>query len=242
LRLNGQKVWTSYADLAVWCFVLARTDGDLPRHRGLSFLLVDMRSRGVKVRPIRQITGEAAYNEVFFDNVQVPRENLVGAENGGWAIAMAAASFERGSYFAPRIVRMQVEIEEFVRLAARMPMGGRRAIDDPAVRERLARLLIDLHALRLNAQQMLAAAMRGAPAGAEGSAVKLLWSESHQRLFDLAMDVLGPLVQLGPQETSAPHEGRWQRDYLWTRAETILAGTSEVMRNIIAERGLGLPR
>ena len=155
---------------------------------------------------------------------------------------MAASSFERGSYFAPRIVRMQVEIEEFVRLAARTQTPNGRAIDDPQVRDRLSRLLVDLHALRLNAQQMLSAAMRGAPAGAEGSAVKLLWSESHQRLFDLAMDVLGPLAQLGPQEMSAPREGRWQRDYLWTRAETILAGTSEIMRNIISERALGLPR
>jgi alkylation response protein AidB-like acyl-CoA dehydrogenase len=242
-RLDGQKIWTSFADIADWCFVLARTDAALPRHRGISFLLVDMKSPGVTVRPIRQITGEADYNEVFFDNVRVPGENLVGSLNGGWAVAMAASSFERGSYFAPRIVRMQVEIEEFVRLAARTPAsGGGMAIDDPTVRDRLSRLLVDLHALRLNARQMLSAAMKGAPAGAEGSAVKLLWSESHQRLFDLAMDVLGPLAQLGPQEPSAPREGRWQRDFLWTRAETILAGTSEIMRNIISERALGLPR
>jgi alkylation response protein AidB-like acyl-CoA dehydrogenase len=241
-RLNGQKIWTSFANIADWCFVLARTGAELPRHRGISFLLVDMRSPGVMVRPIRQITGEADYNEVFFDNVRVPGENLVGGLNGGWAIAMAASSFERGSYFAPRIVRMQVEIEEFVRLAARTQTHNGCAIDDAQVRDRLSRLLVDLHALRLNAQQMLSAAMKGAPAGAEGSAVKLLWSESHQRLFDLAMDVLGPLAQLGPQEMSAPREGRWQRDFLWTRAETILAGTSEIMRNIISERALGLPR
>lgn len=241
-RLSGQKIWTSFANQADWCFVLARTAPELPKHRGISFLLVDIKSPGVRVRPIRQITGEADYNEVFFDDVDVPAENLIGTENGGWAIAMAASSFERGTYFGPRIVRMRAELEEFVRLAARTRLDGRRAVDDPTVRERLSRLLIDTHALQLCSEQLLRQAVRAVPPGAEGSAVKLLWSESHQRLFDLAMDILGPAVQLGPQETSAPREGRWHRDYLWTRAETILAGTSEVMRNIIAERALGLPR
>lgn len=241
-RLNGQKIWTSYADRADWCFVLARTSTDLPRHKGISFLLVDMKSPGVTVRPIRQITGEADFCEIFFDDVAVPAGNLVGTENGGWAIAMAAAAFERGTYFAPRIVRMRIELEELVRLAADRPLGAGRAIDEGAVRERIGRLATDIHALDLLARQMLQQALHGAPPGAEGSVVKLLWSESHQRLFDLAADILGPALQFGPQESAAPREGRWSRDYLWTRAETILAGTSEVQRNIIAERGLGLPR
>ncbi len=241
-RLSGQKIWTSFANVADWCFVLARTDPAQKRHGGISVLLVDLRSPGVTVRPIRQITGEADYNEVFFDDVRVPAENLVGGENNGWGIAMAAAGFERGTYFAPRIVRLQAELEEFVRLAAATPFEGGRAVDHPSVREHLARLVVDVHALRLNVQEILHQATSGTPPGAEGSAVKLLWSETHQRLLDLAMDILGPHVQLGPQEPAAPREGRWQRDYLWTRAETILAGTSEIMRNIIAERALGLPR
>jgi alkylation response protein AidB-like acyl-CoA dehydrogenase len=241
-RLRGHKIWTSYAQVADWCFLLARTAPDLPRHRGISFLLVDMRAPGVRVRPIRQITGEDDYNEVFIEDVAVPVENLVGAENGGWAIAMAAAAFERGTYFLPRIARMQVELENLVRLAQRRRIGSRPAIEHPEIRDRIGRLAIDVHVLRLDSGQMLEQAMRGAPPGVEGSAVKLLWSEAHQRLLDLAMDVLGPAAQFGPQEAMAPAEGRWQRDYLWTRAETILAGTSEIQRTLVAERGLGLPR
>jgi len=241
-RLKGHKIWTSFAHVADWCFVLARTAPDLPRHKGISFLLVDMRSPGVRVRPIRQITGEDDFNEVMFDDVMVPAENLVGEENQGWAIAMAAASFERGTYFVPRLVRMQIELESLVRLASRRMLGGRPAIEDPEVRDRIGRLAVDVHVLKLNSEQMLLRTMQGDPPGAEGSAVKLLWSEAHQRLMDLALDVLGPAVQFGPQEGAAPAEGRWQRDYLWTRAETILAGTSEIQRTIMAERGLGLPR
>ena len=241
-RLTGQKIWTSFANMADWCFVLARTDPEAKRHRGISFILVDLRSPGVTVRPIRQITGEAEFNEVFFDDVRVPAENLVGEENGGWRIAMAAAGFERGTYFIPRLVRLQIELEGVVRLAAGLHRDGMRRIDDPLIRDRIARLATNVHALRLNAYRMLAQAMRGDPPGAEGSIVKLMWSETHQQVMDLAMDLLGPRARLGPQESTATQEGRWQRDYLWTRAETILAGTSEIQRNIIAERGLGLPR
>lgn len=235
--LSGQKIWTSFANIADWAFVLARTDADLPRHRGISFFLVDMKNPGITVRPIRQITGEDDYCEVFFTEVAVPAANLVGAENDGWKIAMAAAGFERGTYFVPRLVRMQIELEDLVRLAASRGLAG-----DPLFRDRLGRAALDIHALGLHAREMLQQAIRGTPPGAEGSVVKVLWSESHQRLLDLAMDVLGPEVQFGPQEPAAPREGRWHRDYLWTRAETILAGTSEINRNIIAERGLGLPR
>jgi alkylation response protein AidB-like acyl-CoA dehydrogenase len=236
-RVSGQKTWTSFANIADWGFVLARTDAEQPKHRGISFLLVDMKSPGITVRPIRQMTGEDDYNEVFFDDVAVPVENLVGNENEGWKIAMAAAGFERGTYFVPRLVRLQIEFEDLVRLAA-----ARGAIDDPVIRDRLGRLALDIHALRLHAREMLQQTIRGTPPGAEGSVVKLLWSESHQRLFDLAVDLLGPEIQYGPQERGAPREGRWHRDFLWTRAETILAGTSEINRNIVAERGLGLPR
>ncbi len=240
--VNGHKIWTSYAHLADWCFLLARTAPELAKHRGISFLLVDMRSPGVRVRPIRQITGEEDFNEVFFEDVAVPVDNLVGAENQGWAIAMAAAGFERGTYFLPRLARMQIELENLVRLARERRLGDRAAIAHPEIRDRIGRLAIDVHVLRLNSEQMMVQAMRGAAPGAEGSAVKLLWSEAHQRLLDLAMDVLGPAAQFGPQETMAPAEGRWQRDFLATRAETILAGTSEIQRTLVAERGLGLPK
>ncbi|MCT8973774.1 acyl-CoA dehydrogenase family protein [Microbaculum marinisediminis] len=240
--LNGQKIWTSFADIADRCLLLARTGGGESPRAGISVLLVDMRLPGITVRPIRQITGEADYNEVFFDDVEVPADCLLGEENGGWRIAMAAANYERSTYFVPRIVRMQAELDALVLLAAGTFRHGQRLIDDPAVRSTVTDLSLNVQALRLYADRILEMAEQGVPPGVDGSSVKLLWSENHQRLLDLAMDILGPDVVLGPQERSAPAEGRWNRDYLWTRAETILAGTSEIHRNIIAERGLGLPR
>ncbi len=240
--VSGRKIWTSFANIADRCLLLARTaDGGAPR-RGISVLLVDMKLPGVTVRPIRQITGEADYNEVTFDAVEAPADCLLGEENAGWQIAMDAANYERSTYFVPRIVRMQTELEQLVLLAARAGRGDGRAIDDPLLRAAIAALHVDVRALRLYADRILDKAERGVPSGVEGSSVKLLWSESHQRLFDVAMDVLGNDVGFGPQEPTAPAQGRWSRDYLWTRAETILAGTSEIHRNIIAERGLGLPR
>lgn len=240
--VNGQKIWTSFANVADWCLLLARTSREGSPRAGISVLLVDMRLPGLTVRPIRQITGEADYTEVFFEDVEVPAACLLGEENGGWRIAMAAANFERSTYFVPRIVRMQAELEDLVRLAACTRRGGRRTIDSPSIRAAIGDLHINLHALRLYADRILEMAEKGVPPGVDGSSVKLLWSESHQRLFDVAMDILGPAAALGPQEWTGPSDGRWARDFLWTRAETTLAGTSEVHRNIIAERGLGLPR
>jgi alkylation response protein AidB-like acyl-CoA dehydrogenase len=241
--LRGQKIWSSFAHLADWCFALARTDPAAAKHRGISFLLVDMKSPGITVRPIRQMTGEADFNEIFFDDVRVPVENRVGPENEGWRIAMQAASFERGTYFLPRLVRMQMELKALLQLAGEHEGDRPAPIDDPLIMERLSRSYIDVHLLRLHAYRSLESSMRGEAPGPESSYIKLIWSESHQRLLDLAMDVLGDRAALGPQEPSSVDHGHWwQRDYLWTRAETILAGTSEIQRNIIAERVLGLPR
>jgi alkylation response protein AidB-like acyl-CoA dehydrogenase len=242
-RVSGQKIWTSFAHLADWCFLLARTDPAATKHRGISFLLVDMKSPGITVRPIRQMTGEADFCEIFLDDVRVPLANVVGSENDGWPIAMAAASFERGIYFVPRLVRMQKELLELTKLAGTAGPGRCSALDDPSIRDRLSRSFIDVHLLRLHAHRMLGRSMRGEPPGPESSYIKLIWSESHQRLLALAMDILGRDAALGPQEASAARRGIWwQRDYLWSRAETILAGTSEIQRNVIAERVLGLPR
>ena len=240
--VSGQKVWTSFAQLSHFCLLLARTGQGASPRAGISVLLVDMTLPGVTVRPIRQITGEADFNEVYFDDVAVPATALLGPENDGWRLAMAAANYERSTYFVPRVVRLQAELSQLIQLAARTRRDGQAAIDAPSIREALTDLCINAHALRLFADRILADAAAGAPAGIDSSAIKLLWSETHQRLFDVAMEVLGPAAALGPQEPTGPDEGRWVRDYLWTRAETILAGTSEVHRNIIAERGLGLPR
>lgn len=240
--LNGHKIWTSFAHIADYGFVLARTDASAPRHRGISFLLVDMKSPGVRVEPIRQITGEADFNEVFFEDVKVPLDALVGEENGGWRLAMAAASFERGTYFIPRQVRFAQELEALKALAAHTLRQGRPALECPHLRRQLARLAVDSHVLKLKSYRALTHTLRGGPPGPEGSSTKLHWSESHQKLLGLAVDVLGERALVGPQGAGDPQASAWVRDYLWSRAETLLAGTSEVQRNIIAEQVLGLPK
>ncbi len=236
--LNGHKIWTSFAHIADFCFVLARTDPAAQRHKGISFLLVDMKSPGVRVQPIRQITGEADFNEVFFEDVRVPLDALVGEENGGWRLAMAAASFERGTYFIPRQVRFAQEVKALQRLA--IDAGADR---DAHLRREVTRLALDSHLLRLKGLRALTLALRGGPPGAEGSATKLHWSEAHQRLTSTAAELLGERALAGPAPGGRdPAAALWAREFLWTRAETILAGTSEVQRNILAEQMLGLPR
>lgn len=239
-RLNGHKIWTSFADLAQWAFVLARTNLQAPRHRGLSFLLVDMRAPGVRVEPIRQLTAEAEFCEVFFEDVRVPRDQLVGEVDQGWRIAMAAASFERGTYFIPRLVRFAQELAQLRRLAENPDARGRRPSDDVGFRRQWARLAVDSHVLALKSQRALAAAMRGDPPGPQGSSTKVHWSEAHQRLLELGMHVQG-LDACAPAGMSGLAD-EMTHAYLWSRAETILAGTSEIQRNIIAEHMLGLPR
>jgi len=240
-RLNGHKIWTSFADRAHWCFVLARTDPTAPRHKGLSFLLVDMRSPGVRVEPIRQITGEAEFCEVFFEDVHVPADCLVGSQNEGWRIAMAAASFERGTYFIPRLVAFEQELKRLRALASTPDATGRIAADDADFRHQWARLAADAHVLALKSQRAQRAAMRGDPPGPEGSSTKVHWSEAHQRLLELALQVLGEDACLGGPAAQGP-AGDWVQAYLRSRAETILAGTSEIQRNIIGEQVLGLPK
>ncbi|CAB3901212.1 acyl-CoA dehydrogenase family protein [Achromobacter anxifer] len=240
-RLNGHKIWTSFADRAQWCFVLARTDPQAPKHKGLSFLLVDMRSPGVRVEPIRQITGEAEFCEVFFEDVFVPQDNLLGEANQGWKIAMAAASFERGTYFIPRLVRFAQELRQVRELAQRADAYGHVPASSAAVRQQWARLAADSHVLALKSQRALAGAMRGDPPGPEGSSTKIHWSEAHQRLLELSLQLLGEDACLAEGAADA-HAVELTHAYLWSRAETILAGTSEIQRNIIAEQMLALPK
>ncbi|MES2976881.1 MAG: acyl-CoA dehydrogenase family protein [Pseudomonadota bacterium] len=240
--LKGAKLWTSFAQVADFCFVLARTDPDAQRHRGISFFLVDMKSPGVRVEPIRQITGEDDFNEVLFDDVKLPLDALVGEENGGWRIAMAAANFERGTYFIPRQMRFARELDALAGLVREEALAGSASAHSPAVRRELVRLAADSHVLRLKSWRALTNALRGTPPGPEGAATKLHWSEAHQRLLALSVDVLGERALAGPADGAASAASHWVRDYLWTRAETILAGTSEVQRNIIAEQLLGMPK
>lgn len=240
--LNAHKIWTSFAHLADFCFVLARTDPRGERHKGISFLLVDMHSPGVRVQPIRQITGEADFNEVFFEDVRVPVQARVGDEGQGWRLAMAAANFERGTYFIPRQVRFARELEALRALANETAKSVPDGADRGRVERALAMLAVDSHVLRLKSYRALSGALRGDPPGPEGSATKLHWSEAHQRLLALAMELLGERALAGPQDAADASASAWVRDYLWSRAETILAGTSEVQRNVIGEQVLHLPR
>jgi len=238
--LDGHKIWTSFANLADYCFALVRTDPHSQRHRGLSFLLVDMRQPGVRVEPIRQLTGEAEFCEVFFDQVKVPSDCLLGQEGDGWPMAMAAASFERGTYFIPRLVQFERELAR-VRALIDSVAHGLSPIALQSYRQRWAALFADSTVLQLKSRRALLAAMNGDPPGPEGSSTKVHWSEAHQRMLDLALELLGlnlcaPAVPIQAEAAFFAHAS------LWSRAETILAGTSEIQRNIVGEKILGLAK
>ena len=227
--VSGQKVWTSYARFARWGICLARTDPLGARHRGISYLVVDMTADGVDIRPLVQITGEAEFNEVFLDEVFVPRDHLVGQENDGWAVANTTLAHERGTSFPfKEQVVHEVYLAELYADAART---GR--LDDPKVSDELAQAFVELQVLRLHNWRTLSRLARGEEPGPESSWVKLAWTDLTQHLSESALDVVGP---------AAPLTGRWQRQWLWSKAASIAGGTSEVQRTIIAERLLGLPK
>ena len=238
--VNGQKVWTSYAHYSDFCNLLVRTDFDAPKHKGLSYLLVDMRSPGIEVRPLKQMSGDAEFNEVFFSDVRVPKANLLGDLNDGWRVAVTTLMHERGSWGVSISVEAQIQMLDLVELAKKVMRNGRPAIEDPVVRQEIGRLYTEISSLRLNNMRALAAITRTGIPGPEGSISKLVWSESSKRVTDLAAEILGPAALLDP--SSAPPEiGEWIHSHLQYRSTTIGGGTSEVLRNVIAERVLGLP-
>ncbi|MFD9317100.1 acyl-CoA dehydrogenase family protein [Streptomyces sp. NPDC060053] len=236
-RVTGQKIWTSLAQEADWCFVLARTDPKSRRHHGLSFLLVPMDQPGrIEVRPIRQLTGTSDFNEVFFDGAHARVEHVVGAAGDGWRVAMGLLGFERGVSTLAQQIGFAQELERVVRTAVRTG-----AADDPVVRERLVRLWAELRTMRWNALRTLGGS--GGP-GAP-SVAKLLWAGWHQRLGEVAVQVRGAAASAGPADwtPSAPYElDDAQHLFLFSRADTIYGGSDQIQRTIIAERVLGLPR
>jgi alkylation response protein AidB-like acyl-CoA dehydrogenase len=231
--ITGQKVWTSLAREADWCFLLARTEPGSSRSAGLSYLLVPMRQPGITVRPIRQLTGTSEFNEVFFDDARTPRDLVVGEPGDGWRVALATLAIERGVSTLGQQVGYQREFDALVALARQTGAAA-----DPALRDRLGRAWIGLQVMR---EQVLAMLSGDAdPAAGGASVVKLLWSRWHRELGDLAMDVLGSASMLagGP-----PYDlDDWQRLYLFSRSDTIYGGSAEIQRGIIADRALGLPR
>ncbi|MFL5696991.1 MAG: acyl-CoA dehydrogenase [Ktedonobacteraceae bacterium] len=239
--VTGQKVWTSYGYVADLCILLVRTDFEAPKHKGLSYLIVDMELPGVSTRPLVQMTGEAEFAELFFENVKVPVENLVGELNKGWMVAITTLMHERGSLSFTIIVVLEQRLQALIELSRMSTLNGKPVLEDPQVRQRLAWLYTDVKTFKLNTMRQMSSISQGHLPGPEGSLLKLHWSELNQRLVELAFELEGPFSSLAPDSVDAPFEGRWQYEYLRARGNTIEAGTSEVQRNIVAERVLGLP-
>nr|WP_201295226.1 MULTISPECIES: acyl-CoA dehydrogenase family protein [Nocardia] len=230
--INGQKIWTSLAHVADWCFVVARTERGSTRHKGLSYLLVPMKQSGVDVRPIIQLTGTSEFNEVFFDNARTAADLVVGEPGDGWRIAMGTLTFERGISTLGQQIRFARELADIEALARRTG-----AADDPLIADRIDRAWVGLRVLRAHAMRTMEGAGVDDGAG-QASVAKLLWANWHRGLGELAMAVLGARGLVAGEDDL----DEWQRLYLFTRADTIYGGSNEVQRNIIAERVLGLPR
>ena len=233
--INGQKVWSSYAHVADRCILLTRSEAGSARHRGLTYFLLDMHAPGVEVRPLRQITGDPEFNEIFLTDVRVPASAVVGEVGGGWQVAMTTLLHERGTLGFSLTARLEVMFRRLVKTAAKTGSDS-----DPLVRDRIADLWVDLQGLRYTNYRALTALMKTGVPGPEGSVAKLHWSETNQRLTKLAIELLGPDGQLDGE--GAFWGGYWQYQQLRSRGNTIEAGTSQILRNIVAERVLGLPR
>jgi alkylation response protein AidB-like acyl-CoA dehydrogenase len=230
--LNGQKVWTSGAAWSDWCFVICRSDPEAtPKHAGISYILCPMDQPGVEVRPIVQMTGDAEFSEVFFNDARTARGNVVGEVNGGWKVAMGTLAFERGASTLGQQMSFQNELDEIIAIAKQ---NGKS--EDPIIRQRIADAWIGLRIQRYNALRTLS----GEDSGREGMITKIYWATWHRNLGKLAMDVIGPASEIAED---APYAlSRLQRMYLFARSDTIYAGSNQIQRNIISERALGMPR
>jgi alkylation response protein AidB-like acyl-CoA dehydrogenase len=227
--VTGQKVWTTLAQHAKWCMLVARTDPDAPRHQGLTYFLMDMEQDAVQVRPLRQITGESEFNELFIEEARIPDENIIGGEGNGWAVAITTLMHERATLAFGLQIAVKLALRELMDEVRKA-----RASRDPIVRDRLAQLYIESEVLRLNAYRGLSAIMRDGVPGPEGSLGKWQWAEVNQALTELAMDLRGPRAVL--------QDETWTFRFLRARANSIEGGTTEILKNIVAERVLGLPR
>jgi alkylation response protein AidB-like acyl-CoA dehydrogenase len=240
--VNGQKVWTSYGWVGDWCELVVRTDREAAKHKGLTVLLVNMKSAGVEVRPLRQMTGESEFNELFFRSVRVPVENVLGKVNDGWNVAVSTLMYERGSYGARLHLLFKRNISRLIQIARVTPRNGRTAADDPLIRQKLAQCFAEIEIMRLNQLRAFSRITATGVPGPEGSIQKIFWSELNQRVQQLAQEIMGPYGQLLATDPQAIDKGVWSYGYLRTRGNTIEAGTSEVQRNIIGHFVLGLPR
>ncbi len=240
--INGQKVWTSLAHISDWMMLLARTDAEAPRHKGITYFLLDMHAPGVTVKPLRQITGDPEFNEVFFDNVRVHESQVLGGVNNGWQVGLTTLMYERLALGFGLQVRLRIALDGLVELARRMEKQGRTLTKDPVMRQKLAQLWIDTECLKYTGARAITKLLRGEMPGPEASTGKMIWVETHQKLQELAMEIEGPYSQLMRGSDWALEGAVWQYTFLRSRANSIEGGTTEVQKNIIGERLLGLPK
>ncbi len=240
--VNGQKVWTSLGHIADWCMLLVRTDATAPKHRGISYLLVDMHSPGITVQPLKQMTGEAEFNQIFFEEVRVPRANLLGPLNGGWGVAITTLMNERATLSLATVMRFRNTFQDLAELAQRVLGDGTCALTRAQVRQTLAQFYVDVESMKYLAYRNFSRLKRGGTPGPEGSISKVLWSELNQRMNEFALVLQGPRAVLAEGAGAVMESGRWQYAWLRSRGNTIEEGTSEIQRGIIAERLLGLPK
>jgi alkylation response protein AidB-like acyl-CoA dehydrogenase len=248
--INGQKVWTSGGYNADWGLLLARTDPDASKHQGITCILLDMHAPGVTVRPLKQISGSSEFCEVFFDNVRVSADNVVGEMNRGWQIAQTTLSYERGGNLLSRVTRLQAMFARLVEVAQKLERNGRPALEDPLVRQRMGQIYSETEVLRYGALRLLSKLEKGQRPGPEASISKLYYSELDKRAQELMQEILGPYGQLfdgASADISLAGDddgegGSWVYSFVWSRAGTIYAGSNEIQKNIIGERVLGLPK
>jgi alkylation response protein AidB-like acyl-CoA dehydrogenase len=238
--INGQKIWTSNADTAQWMFCLVRTEPDAPKHEGITYLLIEMSTPGITVRPLRQMTGDVDFNEVFFEDVRVPVSNMVGRRGQGWAVSRSTLKHERALIGGSHITRRMFDGVLFLAMA--LPLRGRPAIQDPAIRRRLVELEARLLASEYHGYRLLTMSARGESQGRAGIVTKLYATSLNYDITQLGMDILSDRGLLGPGEDSAPAMGMFTTAYMWSLGILIAGGTANIQRNIIAERALGLPR
>jgi alkylation response protein AidB-like acyl-CoA dehydrogenase len=238
--VTGHKIWTTNAHFADWMFALVRTDPEAPKHAGISYLLIDMKSPGITVRPLLQMTKDAGFNEVFFDRVRVPLENVVGGLHRGWAVANATLGHERDMLGSSAHTRNL--FDGLLRVARRATRGGRPAVEDPLLRQRLAELRIQVEAMRLHALRALSDSLRGRPPGLPGMVTKLDATWLNHRIAELALEILGGQGPLYRGSRHLVDGGFWPREWMFSLGMIIGGGTAQIQKNIIAQRGLGLPR
>ncbi len=240
--VNGHKVWNSYGWAAHWCELVVRTDPSAAKHKGLTVLLVDMKSPRIEVRPLRQMTGESEFCELFFRDVRVPVENVVGKVNQGWEVAMGTLMHERGTFGAGLQIMYRRNIDRMIELSRTIERNGRPAAEDPVIRQKLAQCYAEVEIMRLNQTRAFSRLSTTGVPGPEGSIQKIFWSELNQRLQQVAQELLGPYGQIEGAGAHAVDSGAWAYGYLRARGNTIEAGTSEIQRNIIGHFVLGLPK